>query len=108
MHPDPSLIGQAIPREWLATGQRCGIEHTATWFGPASVLYTGGQNEITAQLSAPTRNPPKEIRLRFREPNERPLTSVTVNGKSWEKFKGEWVDLPGDIGEANVVARFSR
>ncbi len=105
---DTLLIGQAIPREWLAPGQRCGIERTATWFGPTSVLYTGGQNEITTRLDGSRRNPPKTIRLRFREPNERPLTSVTVNGKSWEKFKGEWVDLPGDIGEAKVVARFSR
>ena len=36
------LIGQAVPREWLRPGQRCGIERTATYFGPASVLYTGG------------------------------------------------------------------
>jgi len=100
------LVGQAIPREWLASDKHCGIEKTATWFGPVSVLYTGGDREILCQLKGPTRNPPKEIRLRFRHPQDKPLTSVTVNGKSWKKFKGEWVTLPGEIGVVTVSARF--
>ena len=70
-----------------------------------SILYTGGEREITAQFQGPTRNPPKEIRLRFRHPQEKPLASVTVNGKPWKKFKGEWVTLPGDIGLVTVVSR---
>jgi hypothetical protein len=104
---DALLFGQAIPREWLRAGQRCGIERTATYFGLASVVFTGGDNQITAKLDAPRRNPPKEVRLRFREPSARPLSAVEVNGKPWKKFKGEWVQLPGDIGAANVVARYS-
>jgi hypothetical protein len=32
---------------------------------------------------------------------------VTVNGKPWRKFKGEWVTLPGGIGKATVTARFA-
>ena len=104
---DALLVGQAIPREWLRPGQQCGIDRTGTYFGPASVLYTGGQDQITATLQAPRRNPPKEIRLRFRAPSERPPLSVTVNGKPWKKFDGEWVRLPGDIGSATVVARYA-
>jgi hypothetical protein len=100
------LIGQAIPRDWLRPGKYCGIEKTATWFGPVSVLYTGGDNEILCQLKGPTRNPPKEVRLRFRHPQEKPLTSVTVNGKPWKEFKGEWVTLPGDAGAATITASF--
>ena len=101
------LVGQAVPREWLRAGQRCGIERTGTYFGPASVVYTGGENEITATLEAPRRNPPKAIRLRFREPGGRSLAAVEVNGKPWREFKGEWVQLPGDVGAATVVARYS-
>ena len=103
---DTLLIGQAVPREWLRPGRQCGIERTATYFGPAGVLYMGGQDEITASLHGPQRNPPKEIRLRFRAPSGRPPLSVTVNGKPWKKFKGEWVQLPGDLGAATVVARY--
>ncbi|HTQ50287.1 MAG TPA: hypothetical protein VMJ12_06215 [Candidatus Acidoferrales bacterium] len=100
------LIGQAIPREWLKPGQKCGIENTATYFGNTSVIYQGGSNAITAHLEGPTRNPPRDIRLRFRTPGEKPLTSVTVNGQSWEKLNGDWVILPGNIGTAFVVASY--
>jgi hypothetical protein len=103
---DTLLVGQAVPRVWLEPGQRCGLERAATWFGPASVVYTAAQKETTVQLDAPRRNPPKVIRLRFRAPNERPLLAVTVNGKRWTQFKGEWVELPGDIGSVTVVGRY--
>jgi hypothetical protein len=100
------LIGQAVPRAWLAPGQHCGLEKTATWFGPVSVLYTGGTNEILCQLKGPTRNPPKQIRVRFRHPHEKPLARVTVNGRAWKNFSGEWVTLPGDVGVAMVKAEY--
>jgi len=103
---DMLLIGQAVPREWLKTGQRCGYERGRTYFGTTSVVYEGGENQITARLDGPTRNPPKQIRLRFREPNERQLATVLVNGKPWRKFRGEWVELPGNIGSVTVIASF--
>ncbi|HOW64181.1 MAG TPA: hypothetical protein P5055_04970 [Candidatus Paceibacterota bacterium] len=102
------LIGQAIPREWLATGRRCGIEKTATWFGPVSVVYTGGTDEITCQLGGPRRNPPKEIRLRFRDPQGRLPVRITVDGRPWKKSREEWVNLPGNVGDATVRAHYSR
>jgi hypothetical protein len=71
------------------------------------VIYTGGDKRIMAKLESPRRNPPKTIRLRFREPGGRLLSSVEVNGKRWPHFKGEWVELPGDIGAATVVASYS-
>ena len=106
---DALLIGQAVPREWLRPGQHCGIERTATYFGPASVLYTGGRgrNHRQARGSAAQSaqgNPPALPRPRAAGS----LSSVTVNGKPWKKFKGEWVQLPGNIGTANVVARYSK
>jgi hypothetical protein len=103
---DILLVGQAVPRDWLKPGRRCGLERAATWFGPAGIRYTPGQNQITARLEGPRRNPPAEIRLRFRDPLERPLLSVTVDGKRWTQFEGDWVRLPGNIGGATVVATF--
>ena len=101
------LLGQAVPREWLSPGQRCGLERAATWFGPTSVVYTGGADEIAAAVAGPQRNPPQQIRLRFRAPGQRPIASVTVNGQPWTRFRDEWVDLPGNVGRANVVARLT-
>jgi hypothetical protein len=100
------LLGQAVPREWLKPGKRCGIERASTWFGKVTLLYEGRQDEIQARLSGPARNPPQQIRLRFRDPQERPLVSVTVNGKPWKKFQGEWVELPRSSRETQVVATF--
>jgi hypothetical protein len=105
---DTLLLGQAVPREWLQPGRRCGLERTATYFGPASVVFNAADNQITATLEAPRRNPPKALRLRFREPAGRPLSAVQLNGKPWKKFKGEWVDLPADTTTATVVAHYSR
>jgi hypothetical protein len=103
---DTLLVGQAVPRQWLKPGPPCGLQRAATWFGPAGVLYTPGENQITAQLDGPRRNPPAAIRLRFRDPLERPLLSVTLDGKPWTQFKGDWVQLPGNVGSAKVVASF--
>ena len=103
---DVLLIGQAVPRDWLKPGQQCGIENTITWFGNTSVIFQGAPGYITARLEGPTRNPPREIRLRFRTPGEKSLASVTVNGQSWKKRDGDWVILPGNIGTATIVANY--
>jgi hypothetical protein len=103
---DELLVGQAVPRDWLKPGQTCGIENTATFFGNTSIIYQGGSDNITAKLQGPTRNPPREIRVRFRTPGEKPLGSVTVNGQAWKKLDGDWVILPGDIGTALIVAAY--
>jgi hypothetical protein len=103
---DVLLIGQAVPRDWLMPGKQCGIENTATWFGDTSVVYQGGANSITTKLQGPVRNPPREIRLRFRTPGEKPLAGVTVNGKPWQKVDCDWVILPGNIGDATVIANY--
>jgi len=103
---DNLLIGQAVPREWLKPGQKCGMQQAPTHFGPASVIYTSSANQITAELDGPVRNPPKEIRLRFRTPDGRPLNRVTVNGKAWKKVEGDWVLLPGNINSAEIKAAY--
>lgn len=100
------LFGQAVPRDWLKPGQTCGLKRAATYFGPASIVFTGAENQITAELEGPSRNPPASIRLRFRTPGERPLRSVVVNGEPWSDVHGDWVILPGTLGKARVLARY--
>jgi hypothetical protein len=104
---DELLLGQAVPREWLKPGQRCGIERAATYFGPTTVVYAARDGKIDAHLEGPVRNPPKQIRLRFRALNEHPLASVTVKGKLWKRFANDWVKLPGNIGTVDVSATFA-
>jgi hypothetical protein len=59
-------------------------------------------------LDGPTRNAPKQIRLRFRAPEDRPISFVTVNGKHWTKITKDWVELPGDIGSVEIIVRLGR
>ena len=65
------------------------------------------EDEITARLEGPRRNPPKEIRVRFRDPQGRSPASVSVNQKPWTDVTADWVRLPGDIGSAAITARYS-
>ena len=99
---DTLILGQAVPREWLKKGQSCGMERAATYFGQMSIVYEGGENEITARVELPKRNLPKAVRLRFRTPEEHGIKSVFVNGKEFPGFKGEWVDLPPELGRAEI------
>jgi len=101
------LLGQAIPRDWMVPGKRAGVLRAATHFGTMSLLYTPDQEGITATLSAPNRNPPRSIRLRFRPPQERSIRSVTVNGAPWTEWDERWVYLPGTIGEATIRAHYA-
>ena len=105
---DTLLLGQAVPREWLQPGQRCGIERTGTYFGPASVLFTGGRQPDHGHAGGPAPQSAQGDPPPLSRTGRPPLSAVQVNGKPWKKFKGEWVELPGDIGAATVVARYSR
>jgi hypothetical protein len=100
---DELLLGQAVPREWLNPGQTCGLKNARTYFGPMSIVYTASEKQITAHVSSPRRNPPKTIRVRFRTPREQPIRSVSLDGKAWTKFQGEWVDLPV-VTSASVIS----
>ena len=47
-----------------------------------------------------------EILVRFRSPDEKPPLRVTVNGRRWTRVRGDWVELPGNIGKATIRATY--
>lgn len=79
---DDLWLGAAIPRYWLADGQRMGIERAATYFGPMSVSLESeaAKGRITMRIEPPKRNPPKRIIARFRHPESKRMTRCEVNG----------------------------
>jgi hypothetical protein len=102
------LLGQALPRYWLADGQRIGIERAATYFGPLSfeVKSNAAKGEIRARVTPPTRNRPARIYVRLRHPDAQRMQAVTVNGAAWAEFDAakEWVILPGTVEGAQEIA----
>jgi hypothetical protein len=99
---DELYLGQAIPRYWLRDGNKIGVENAATHFGPMSLSFQSSlrrDGKITVQFDPPKRNPPKTIYLRLRHPEEKPIKSVLVNGKPYDKIdvRKEWIVLPGDL-----------
>ncbi|MEQ8808416.1 MAG: hypothetical protein RIE59_05055, partial [Imperialibacter sp.] len=107
---DTLIIGQAIPRKWLANGQQVKVTNAPTYFGPVSFTITGAtNNQIAATVALSDRNPPKELLVRFRHPLEKPIRSVTVNGQAWTNFdvEKETVTIPNtDEKEYVIVARY--
>lgn len=104
-------LGQAIPRYWLADGNRIGIERAASDFGPMSLRYESrtAAGEVKITLEPPARNPPANIYLRVRHPQGRPIRSALVNGKAWDRIdpRKEWVVLPGALdGRQEVLVRY--
>jgi hypothetical protein len=94
---DTLLLCQATPRAWLRPGQQIIVERAPTWFGPVSMIIqsTARAEVITAKVSLAGSQRPRELRLRFRHPETKPLRQVRVNGKSWKEFdvKNEWVRI---------------
>ena len=104
-------LGQAIPRYWLADGNRIGIERAASQFGPLSVQYESHAADGTVKvlLDPPTRNRPEAVYVRIRHPRAEPLKSVLLNGKAYDGIDGkkEWIVLPGTLaGRQEIVAQY--
>ncbi len=103
-------LGKAIPRYWLKDGQKISIKGAATYFGPMSFEMRSFVNEgrIEMTLDPPTRNAPKAIHVRFRHPDGKPITRVTLNGQPCPNFdpKTELVNLPGIKEKTEIVAYY--
>jgi len=104
-------LGQAIPRYWLADGNKSGIQRAATHFGPLSLRYDSqaAQGNIKVTLDPPTRNAPRTIYVRIRHPQSKPLKTVLVNGRPYDKLDRdkEWIILPGTIkGRQEIVGLY--
>lgn len=101
---DCLLVGQAIPESWLEPGRRCGLRHVVTHFGEMSVLFETREDCVIVHLDGLRRNPPTAIRLRCRAAGIK-VECAEVNGQTWADHDGDWLVLPGDIGEATCVLR---
>jgi hypothetical protein len=108
---DTLLLAQATPRPWLADGKRIEVDHAPTYYGDLtfSIESRSASGQIRAHIAFAERTRPRELVVRFRHPDQRPMRSVTVNGRDWTEFdvKKEWVRIPNPTGsEYDVVASY--
>jgi len=107
---DDLWLMQVTPRRWLKEGEKIEVKDLQTEFGPLSysVRSNLASGTIEARLSAPTRHPARQLKVRFRAPENRKMQAVTVNGQKWTDFDpaGEWVTVPGSLKEATIFVQY--
>ncbi len=88
---DELILGQAVPRPWLADGTRIEVKNAATAFGPASFRVEShvGREMIDVRIDPPSRRPPRVIRLRLRHPEDRPIRSAKADGGMTVQWAGD-------------------
>jgi len=107
---DDLWIGQAAPRPWLMAGRRIELAGAPTAFGPVSFSYESraDRGEILADVSAPARNLPGKMRIRFRHPEGKPIVSATVNGSPVTTFSGETLTIAAPRGELKIRVGYTK
>ena len=106
---DELWMAPFVTRNWLKDGMTVRCQNAPTNFGRAGYLIKSAVESgvIEAVINPPTANPPSRIVLRLRHPDEKPIKSVTVNGKPHADFasKVETISLkPGSKQMALQVA----
>ncbi len=103
-------IARGTPRAWLEQGKRISVKNAPSRFGNVNyeIVSEAASGKILATLSIPSRNPPKQVWLRIRHPQAKPIRGVTVDGKEWQNFDSgrEIVKLHGVKGVVKVVVRY--
>jgi hypothetical protein len=95
-------LGRGVPRAWLADGKRTRVAQAPTRWGKVGFAIDShlGRGLIDAELQLPAAGLAAVTRLRLRTPGQRPMQSVTLNGKPWTAFDraSEVVEIPAGTG----------
>ena len=85
---DELWLAPMVTNRWLEDGKKVAVRNAPTQFGPVGydILSHVGQGFIEASIQPPTRNVPKQMVIRIRHPEGKPMKTVTVDGKSHVDF----------------------
>jgi hypothetical protein len=105
---DELVIGQAIPRPWLAAGRHVAVKNAPTAFGIVSfqIETNMGESQVAVQLDPPQRRVPSRIRLIVRHPSGKAIRTVRVNGESVSSFTHDTVILPASKQARSIVIAY--
>ena len=87
-----------VTNNWLKDGMVVGISNAPTRFGKVSYRITShvAKGHIEVTIEPPKRNPPKEIVIRLRHPEGKPIRSVKGAKGTIE---GDTIRLKGPFAE---------
>jgi len=91
------FLAQATPRQWLENGDTIQVSKAPTYFGTLSYTIQSqvDSGKITASIDLENGKAPETLLIRFRDPDAKPMRSVTVNGQKWTNFNAakEWIRI---------------
>jgi hypothetical protein len=102
--PDTLRLLPAIPRRWLADGQRLAVRGLATAFGPVSLQARSelSRGHVEVEVDLPQRERPKQVRLRARVPAGWQVRLAQVAGRALPVDAQGTVDLPDREGTLRI------
>jgi len=111
LQPGVLFLAQATPRPWLEDGDKIEVSKAPTYFGTVSYTIQSqvASGRITASVHLAEQAAPETLLIRFRDPQAKPMRSVTVNGQNWTDFDAakEWVRIrKPDQKNYEVVVRY--
>jgi hypothetical protein len=111
LQPGVLFLAQATPRPWLEDGDKIEVSKAPTYFGTVSYTIQSqvASGRITASVHLAEQAAPETLLVRFRDPQAKPMRSVTVNGQNWTDFDAakEWVRIrKPDQKNYEVVVRY--
>ncbi|HEY9172032.1 MAG TPA: NPCBM/NEW2 domain-containing protein [Verrucomicrobiae bacterium] len=85
---DELWLAPFVTDQWLKDGARISVKNAPTRFGKVSYEVNSrlAQGFIQVQVDPPARERPRQIVLRLRHPEGKPIASVSVNGKRHTAF----------------------
>jgi hypothetical protein len=107
---DELWLAPFVTNHWMNDGMVVGVRNAPTKFGKVSYKITSAVSKgyIEAVIEPPARSAPRTLMLRLRHPDEKPIKSVTVNGKPHKDFdpQREYIRLKPDTGKIIVQAQY--
>jgi len=107
---DELWLAPFVTRNWLKHGMTVRCRNAPTNFGRAGyeIHSSADSGFIEAVVDPPTTRPLNRIVLRLRHPHEKPIRSVTVNGKNHEDYDAgaETINLKPDGKQMTIRVEY--
>jgi hypothetical protein len=107
---DDLWLAPFVTTHWMKDGMKTSVRNAPTRFGKVGfeIVSNAAQGEIEAVVRLPKDCTAKNVILRLRHPDGKPIKSVTVQGKPHKNFdpKNDTITLAPSEETITVVARY--